>query len=144
MFAAADLSIVLVGTGAIPTDPRTFHAPMWLITLIGVAFALAGGAAVLGAAAAQVGSDGSLPATAPFGLRLAQFLFGFAIVASLAITGTWIALGEGPRDVQVSIGGFGFFGGWIAKEAVSRIVFGIGARGPSSACPQGWRRLTRT
>ena len=41
-FAGAGTFILLIGLGKIEVDPSTIHAPMWVITVIGLMFLLAG------------------------------------------------------------------------------------------------------
>jgi hypothetical protein len=77
-----------------------------------VGYALAGGA----------GRDGDLPPATPFSVRLTQYLLGLGITVSLALIGTWIALGAGGRNCQVT----GLMSG-EADETVCRVVFGTGA-----------------
>jgi hypothetical protein len=42
IFVVVGLLIVAVATGIIPSDPTKFHAPKWLVGLIGGMFSLAG------------------------------------------------------------------------------------------------------
>jgi hypothetical protein len=127
VFVIAGLFILLIGVGVIKPDPKTVHAPLWVIACAGLAFMLAGGSVMIGAAAPQVEQDGGLPASAPFVLRLAQYAFGLVVAASLAIMFSWVAFGPGPREFTVTTSFLGSSSTGAGNETVGRIVFGIGA-----------------
>ena len=64
-----------------------------------------------------------MPPGAPRWLRVAQYLIGVAIFASLALTGTWIAFGGEAPQFSASFG-------WITGgpgAGIGRVVFGLGA-----------------
>lgn len=56
IFVAVGAFIVLVGTRVIPVDPQSVHAPWWVLTVMGVCFAL-GGMAVWGMAQRQARAE---------------------------------------------------------------------------------------
>jgi hypothetical protein len=56
VFVAVGIFVVLVGSRVIPVDPKSVHAPWWILTAVGVVFALAG-LAVWGMAAGQQQSE---------------------------------------------------------------------------------------
>lgn len=56
VFVAVGTAIALIGMRLIPVNPRDVHAPWWVLTTIGVVFALAG-VAVWGMAARQYRSE---------------------------------------------------------------------------------------
>jgi len=140
--AAVGLYFVLVSVGVAPS-PGHANAPMWIVFLAGLCFLLGGLAVVIPAAVTgQVGADGELPANAPHWLRVLQYLLGMTILASLAMTGTWVAFGAGERAFSIS-------GSFVAGSGISemhgRAAFGIGAA-VSWLCLiavgiSGWRRL---
>lgn len=145
VFVVAGLGIVLVGAGVLPVDPKTVHAPLWLIGCIGLSFMAAGASVALGAASNNPERDGSLPPDAPLTLRLLQYGLGLVVVSGLASVGTWIAFGPGERKFKSTISALGMGGSGAGDEWIGRVVFGIGA----VICwlflvlvaRQGWRKL---
>lgn len=125
VFAAAGGYFTLVGLGVlpIPGGPRNLHGPLWIVLCVGLAFLL-GGLAVLLQAVGKAAPDGSLPASAPRWLHVAQYVLMLAIFACFAAIGTWVAFGGGPRSFRVSIP---FIGSGGAGEMIGRTAFGIGA-----------------
>jgi hypothetical protein len=141
---AVGLYFVLGSLGIVPLQGKA-HAPMWIVTLAGLCFLLGGLAVLIPAAVTgEVRSDGELPGGAPQWLRVAQYVFGIAIFASLASIGTWIAFGAGTRSFGISTPFFQSTGG---AETLGRIVFGIGAMitwlGLIGFARYGWRKLVR-
>jgi hypothetical protein len=99
-------------------------APPWVGVCAGLVFVLGGAAVIVGYAIADgAAPDGDLPPGTPFGIRLAQYLLGLGIVASLASIATWVAFGEGPRKFT----GSGSLGTGPVGDTAGRIVFGVGA-----------------
>jgi hypothetical protein len=145
VFVFAGLGIVLVGAGVLPVDPRSVHAPFWLIGCIGLSFMAAGASVALGAASETSERDGSLPSDAPLPLRFLQYALGLVVVTGLAATGSWVAFGTGERKFKSTISTFGMSHSGAGDEWIGRIVFGIGA----VICwlflilvaRQGWRKL---
>ena len=120
--AALGTLVILASLGAFPSAPLTPGTPSWVGILGGLVFVLAGLAVIVGYAVARANAHGDLPPGTPFGVRLAQYVLGLGITVSLALIGTWIALGAGPRHCQIT--------GTITAEAndtVCRVVFGAGA-----------------
>jgi hypothetical protein len=120
------LLIGLIAIGIFKPDPKSIHAPLWVIGLAGMAFALAGSSIMLGVCA-NAQADGSLPVTAPLLARIAQYLMGLTIVGALAAVGTWVSFGPGERSFTSTISLFGYANGGAGDETVGRIVFGFGA-----------------
>ena len=120
----AGLYFLLVGIGTLPTPggPDNLHAPLWVVACVGVAFLLSGVAIViqgLGRGDAQ----GELAADAPPWLRVVQDLVGAAVVAMLALIGSWVALAGDSR--QFSSNGVPLKG--TSGVTLARVVFGGGA-----------------
>jgi hypothetical protein len=122
--AAVGLYFILVGAGVLPPHggPKNLHAPLWVVACCGAAFFL-GGLALILQGAGKANPQGELPADAPRWLRVAQYLIGVAIFASLALTGTWIAFGGEAPQFSASFGGI--TGG--PGAGLGRVVFGLGA-----------------
>ena len=116
---------VLIAGGVIPAKPATGpHAPMWLATLSGSIFLLAGAAIMLRALAGGAAENGDLPADAPLWLRALYYAMGLAVVGTLAAIGTWVAFGPGERTFSTTIP---FLASGPANEWVGRAAFGAGA-----------------
>ena len=121
--AAAGGYFILVSLGMVPPPGRRNpHDPLWIVFCAGLAFLLGGLAVVNGALAGA--REGELPPNAPRWVRLTQYVMGLAITACLAATGTWIALGAGPRSFSMSGPLFDTTG---VGEMIGRTAFGIGA-----------------
>lgn len=144
IFVLAGLMFVLVGFGILRPDPKDIHAPLWVIACAGAAFMLAGASVALGALSKETQADGSLPPTAPLPLRIAQYLMGLGVVSSLAMIGSWIAIGSDGK-VRSSASFFGVTVSGLSSEMLGRMMFGLGA----GLCwlmliafaRQGWRKL---
>lgn len=127
LFLAIGLFIMLVGTGIIEADPKSVHAPPWVITLAGLCFALIGAILLLGVAMPTLDANGNLPEHAPWRWRFLQYLFGLAIFAAMAMVDSWVALGPGERNFTSSISSLGSGRESAANEISGRIAFGLGA-----------------
>jgi hypothetical protein len=120
--AAAGVPVILASLGFFPSAPLTPGTPPWVGILAGMVFVLAGVAMIVGYAVAGAGPDGDLPPGTSFGIRVMQLLLGLGVTVSLAMIGTWIALGGGPRKCEVT----GIFNG-EADDTICRVAFGVGA-----------------
>jgi hypothetical protein len=121
--AALGLFVVLVGLGVVPVNPRSVNGPLWIATVAGICFLLAGISVAVGAIHG-VSETGEPPKDSSWWMRLFYYLIGVAIAGALASIGSWVAFGPGPR----AFGGTGLF--LLSPEAnamVGRIVFGFGA-----------------
>jgi len=91
------LGLVVVGVGLVPiagavfADDSGFHAPRWLVALVGVMFVLAGLMIMRGPAA-----DGNPPND------LAQSLLGALILSAFAAIAGWLLLFTSPGEWQSS------------------------------------------
>jgi hypothetical protein len=120
---AMGLFLLLFGLGVVPMKPRAGDAPLWIASAAGIAFMLAGVSIAVGAIHG-VSETGELPKDTGWWMRLFYYAIGLVIAASLAIIGSWVAFGPGPR----AFSGTGMF--LFSPEAnamVGRIVFGLGA-----------------
>jgi hypothetical protein len=145
LVAALGAFICLIGLGIITSNAKDVHAPLWVVTSAGAAFLFAGLTLALSAASPTTDADGGLPPSAPFVLRLLQYLLGLAIVAALASVGSWVAFGPGERNfsVTLSLPWWGSTG--KGNDLIGRVVFGIGAVLTwlffIAVAVKGWRRL---
>jgi hypothetical protein len=111
-------SLVGLGMLPIPGGPRNLHGPLWIVLCCGLAFALGGCAILLQRAAKADPVTGEMPANAPHGVRIVQYLMGVAIFACFALVGSWIAFGPGERTFRGTV---------PTGPTIGRIAFGIGA-----------------
>lgn len=106
LFVAVGLGQILL----IRSHPENLNAPAWVAYLACMVFVFGGLAVVLQA----------------HGRPQWGTLFAFLIVASFAVIGLWIGLGEGPRECSSSSS----VGGFVREGATSglgcRIPFGLG------------------
>lgn len=141
----AGLPILLVGFGILQPDPKSIHAPLWVVACAGFAFMAAGASVALGALSKQPDADGSLPLHAPLPLRVLQYVLGLSVVTGLALLGSWVAFGPGVRGFKSSWSAFGLSGSGAGDELIGRILFGIGAvlcwLFLIAVARQGWRKL---
>lgn len=115
--------LVLVGLAVIPANPRSVNAPLWVATVAGLCFLLAGISVVVGAIHG-VSDTGELPKDTGWWVRLFYYLVGVFMAGALASIGSWVAFGPGAR----AFSGTGLF--MLSPEAnatIGRIVFGLGA-----------------
>ncbi len=92
--AAIGVYIVLAGLGTFGRGRG--DAPSWVLIAAGAAFLLAAASMGLSAVGgiffgAKARSDGSLPESAPYAIRVAQIFLSLGVVALLATVGTWVA-----------------------------------------------------
>jgi hypothetical protein len=115
--------LFLMAGGLVSPAPRSADGPLWIAVLTSAIFLLAGAMLMLGALVPGATEDGSLPPDAPRAFRVAQYILGLGIAATLAVTVTWIACGPGERHFLVSGIGVGVGSGvWLGRAA-----FGVGA-----------------
>jgi hypothetical protein len=121
-FAAGGLYFILGAAGYLPM-PET-NGPNFLGYCIGAAFLFAGLTCVVRARAGMADHDSDVPDKAPSWSKLAYRALGIGIAGALAIIGTWIAIGAGPRAFSLSAP---FVEMHTAGEVIGRTVFGLGA-----------------
>jgi hypothetical protein len=94
--------------------------PGWLGFVFGLAFLLGGIAAIIQTALTKGNPyTGDFPATAPRWLTSIHHMMVLAIISSLGVIFSWVAIGPGQRHFTGS--------GAIFGETVGRAFFGIGA-----------------
>jgi hypothetical protein len=99
-----------IGLEIARVDPRTVHAPLWVVALAGACFVIAGMALL-----------------APReNVRLRGFFAGL-VVTALAAVCDWIAFGPGERRFGQSISFAGAAMRSGSGELSGRIAFGVGA-----------------
>jgi hypothetical protein len=116
---------------------------MWAVMLAGLCFLLGGmGVLIPAAVTGEVRGDGELPESAPYWLRVFQYLLVLAIFAALAAIGSFVAFGPGTRSFSVRVPIVSTSGG---SEIVGRGAFGVGAiitwLGLILVAVGGWRKL---
>ena len=121
--AAAGGYFVLVGFGALPAPGET-SAPAAIVVAAGLAFLFAGLTCVVRAKAGMSDHDSDMPDSAPLWTKLSYRALGIGIAGALAIIGTWIAIGSGPRAFTIAAP-FGEMR--TAGETIGRTLFGLGA-----------------
>lgn len=125
IFILAGVGLALLALGLAPGGESALEAPRWVVACAGLAFALCGGAVIVGyAVAGGAGPDGDLLPGTPWSVRLMQSLLGLGIMGCLATIFTWIAFGPGPRAFTVFLP---FVGRGPGSETTGRAVFGVGA-----------------
>lgn len=127
VFMLAGVFPVLAGLGMVPARTAP-DAPPWIAVAAGGMFILAGLAIINGYAVAGASqADGSLPDSAPFAVRLTQYLLGVAIVGLLFAVFAWVAFGPGERHFTSTMSLPGFSSSTHSSERSGRIAFGFGA-----------------
>lgn len=123
LFLCGGIFIMLVSLDLIPTDPRKFNAPRWIVFLCGLAFFAAGMLTVMARIKSVVG----------YLLVIQIFFVAFGGVAA------WIALfGKGSQCAMGPIQ----FGGWIC-DSFGRTLAALGAIILLCFSVQGFRLLRR-
>jgi hypothetical protein len=124
VLAAGGVYFVLVALGMLPMPEGGANAPPFIVALAGLAFLFAGGSVMIRARAGARDSDANLPANAPPWTHMSYRIAGIAIAGTLALIGTWIAIGGGPRAFTMP----GAIAGPLPMgELIGRAVFGLGA-----------------
>jgi hypothetical protein len=121
--AAGGLYFVLVGFGVVPA-PGPTNAPGVIVIAAGLAFLFAGLTCVVRARAGMSDRQDDVPDGAPLWTKLAYRALGIGVAGALAIIGTWIAIGSGPRVFAISAP---FVEARTTGEMIGRTVFGLGA-----------------
>ena len=124
-FAAGGIYFVLVALGVLPEPSQNAgHAPPVIVLCIGLAFLFAGLTCVVRARAGMTGQESEVPDGAPLWTRVSYRVLAIGAAGALAIIGTWIAIGSGPRAFSISAP---FVEMRTAGEAIGRTVFALGA-----------------
>lgn len=123
LFLLPGVMIIFIALDWIEVDPSRFHAPRWVVGVLGGMFALSGlGSLYYGIRNALYGSsehrsDRQFP--------VVSWLLGLVIMGGLALTFAWVAFGPGERAFSgsVGIGGVGV-GDSAPSELFGRAMFG--------------------
>jgi len=121
-FSVAGLYFMLGAAGYLPM-PET-NSPSFIIGCAGAAFLFTGLTCMVRARAGALAGESDLPDEAPAPLRLSYRMLAIATAATLAIIGTWVAIGSGPRLFNVASASGETS---TAGESVGRAVFALGA-----------------
>ena len=125
VFAAFGLIPILAGLRVIPMRMSP-GIPPWLVVAVGSMF-VAGGFSLINGYGFGGGlqEDGDLAGTAPYALRVAQYLLGLAILGLMFTVFAWVAVGSGERHFSswMSFAGHPFRE--ASSELFGRIAFGV-------------------
>jgi hypothetical protein len=121
-FAAGGLYFIVGAAGYLPMPEA--HGPNFLGYCVGAAFLFAGLTFIVRARAGMADHESDVPETAPDWMKLSYRALAIGIAGALAIIGTWIAIGSGPRVFSLSAP---FVEMHTAGELIGRTVFGLGA-----------------
>ena len=121
-FVAGGLYFIVGAAGYLPM-PET-NGPNFLGYCVGAAFLFAGLTCFVRARAGLADHESDVPDSAPTWIKLSYRVFGIGVAGALAIIGTWIAIGSGPRAFSLSAP---FVEMQTTGEVIGRVVFGLGA-----------------
>jgi hypothetical protein len=122
-FAAGGIYFILVALGVLPMPGGVSKSPAAIVFAAGAAFLFAGLACVVRARAGMTGNRSELPDSAPRRAQAAYRIAAIAIAGSMAIVGTWIAIGSGPRVFSMT---GAVAGPHTTGELIGRTVFALG------------------
>jgi hypothetical protein len=124
VFVASGLIAILAGLGVIPMRMSPGIQP-WVVVAAGSMFALAGLSMINGyGLGGGIQEDGDLAATAPYALRVAQYLLGLAILGLMFTVFAWVAVGSGERHFASWMTFAGHRSRPASSERFGRIAFG--------------------
>ena len=121
-FSAAGLYFMLGAAGYLPMPES--HSPAFIAFCAGAAFLFAGLTFVVRAHAGMLNIESELTDSAPRWTQVSYRMMAIGIAGALAIIGTFVAIGSGPRAFNLSAP---FSEMQTTGEAVGRTVFGLGA-----------------
>jgi hypothetical protein len=122
-FALGGIYFILVAMDVVP-PPGEANGPPAVVFCAGLAFLLAGLTCMVRAKAGMADHHDDVPDAAPLWLKLSYRALGIGVAGALALIGTWIAIGGGPRAFTLS-SPFGEM--HTTGELIGRSVFGLGA-----------------
>lgn len=121
IFGGVGVAVILMGSGVIPLDPESQHAPRWVLLFCGIPFL----------------SVGLLVISQHFNaFSWYRDFAGLIIFTSFAVIMDWIAFGPGDREFDSNISG-------AAANIAGRIAFGLGGVFFSAIAVSGWLRAFR-
>jgi hypothetical protein len=121
-FAAAGVYFILAGMDVVPM-PSATSSPPFIVVCAGLAFLFAGLLAIIRARAGAPGPESGLPHDAPRWTEVSYRAAAIAAAGSLALIGTWVAIGAGPRAFTIA----GTVELRTTGEMIGRSVFALGA-----------------
>jgi hypothetical protein len=121
-FSAAGLYFILGAAGMLPMPDA--NGPAFIVFCAGAAFLFAGLTCMVRARAGMTGQESEVPDGAPLWTKVSYRVLAIGAAGALAIIGTWIAIGSGPRAFSISAP---FVEMRTAGEAIGRTVFALGA-----------------
>ena len=121
-FSAAGLYFMLGAMGYLPMPES--NSPAFIGFCAGAAFLFAGLTCMVRARAGMLNIETEMPGSAPRWMQAAYRVLAIGAAGALAIIGTYIAIGSGPRAFSLSAP---FAEMQTAGEAIGRTVLGLGA-----------------
>jgi hypothetical protein len=120
-FSLAGLYFMLGSAGYLPMPEA--NAPWFIAFAAGAAFLFAGLTCFVRARAGLTGPETDLPDSAPRVLKVSYRLLAVGAAGSLAIIGTWVAIGSGPRTFRLATP---YAEMQTTGELIGRTVFALG------------------
>lgn len=120
-FALGGVYFILIALDLLPPPGET-NSPPVIVACAGAAFLFAGLTCFVRAKAGLTDQQDDVPAGAPLWIMLSYRTLSIGAAGALAIIGTWIAMGSGPRAFIMPLGEMATTG-----ELIGRMVFGLGA-----------------
>jgi hypothetical protein len=121
-FSAAGLYFMLGAAGYAPMPES--NSPAFFAFCAGAAFLFAGLTCVVRARAGMLNIESEIPDSAPRWTPVSYRMLAIGIAGALAIIGTFVAIGSGPRVFSLSAP---FVEMQTTGELLGRTVFGLGA-----------------
>lgn len=121
-FSAAGLYFMLSAGGYLPMPES--NSPAFIPFCAGAAFLFAGLTCIVRARTGMLNIESEIPDSAPRWTQVSYRMLAIGAAGALAIIGTYVAIGSGPRAFSLSTP--------LAEmqttgEAIGRTVFGLGA-----------------
>ena len=121
-FSLAGLYFMLGAGGYLPLPES--NSPPFIAFCAGAAFLFAGLTCIVRARAGILNIETDIPDSAPRWVQVSYRMLAIGAAGALAIIGTYVAIGSGPRPFSLSAP---FVEMQTTGEAVGRTVFGLGA-----------------
>src|SRR6478672_9930933 len=121
-FSVAGLYVMFGALGYLPMPES--NSPAFIGFCAGAAFLFAGLTCVVRARAGMLNMETEMPDGAPRWMQAAYRVLAIGAAGALAIIGTYVAIGSGPRAFSLSAS---FVETQTIGEAIGRSVFGLGA-----------------
>ena len=121
-FSVAGLYVMLGAAGYAPMPEN--NSPAFIGFCAGAAFLFAGLTCIVRARAGMLNIESEVPDSAPRWTQVSYRMLAIGIAGALAIIGTFVAIGSGPRVFSLSAP---FVEMQTTGELLGRTVFGLGA-----------------